>query len=361
MQITRLLIENFKGIDRREISFLEEGTNRPRPLTVLLGDNGSGKTTVLQAIALVLSLATGKTKKPPLLSWPGFMAERVSSRGPTRVELDVRIEQDELQATQELFSNWPNEERLTVPAVIRLSPPLLPHDIEVRLTYENGFVKAHRTSSPSGAVPDEFLLRGRSLIRDMAQVQPQWGAFSQRVGDVFWFDQNRNLTSVGNHEQHGLERLRESLVGWWGVHTSQRRNGTPDYLERLQKRFAEIFPGTTFEGLAPRSLDRAPSAADFYFLLKREGRVYDLAEMSSGEQAVFPLLYEFVWQNIARSVVLIDELELHLHPPQQQALLSALRHIGPDCQFIVTSHSPYLETVVPDEDEVRLPGGQRCL
>lgn len=52
MQITRLLIENFKGIDQLEISFLEEGTNRARPLTVLLGDNGSGKTTVLQAIAL---------------------------------------------------------------------------------------------------------------------------------------------------------------------------------------------------------------------------------------------------------------------------------------------------------------------
>jgi predicted ATPase len=114
-------------------------------------------------------------------------------------------------------------------------------------------------------------------------------------------------------------------------------------------------------GVEPRSVDRIPSAADSYFLIERQGRVYDLAEMSSGEQAVFPLLYEFVRQDIAHSVVLIDELELHLHPPQQQALLNALRRIGPDCQFIITSHSPYLETVVPDEDEVRLPGGQRCL
>ena len=360
MQITRLKIENFKGIDQLEISFLEEGTNRPRPLTVLLGDNGSGKTTVLQAIALVLSLATRKTEEPAGLAWPGFMAERVSSRGATRVEMDVRIDQEELRATQALFDNWPNEARLKFPAV--LSPELsLPPHMKVRLIYEKGTVKAHRILGSGSSVPDEFLLRGRSLLRDVVKVQPQWGNFSEEVGDVYWFDQNRNLASVGSNARNGLERLRESLVGWWGVHTSQRRNGTPDFLDRLQKRFAEIFPGTTFEGLAPRNLERAPSAADFYFLLKREGRIYDLAEMSSGEQAVFPLLYEFIWQNIARSVVLIDELELHLHPPQQQALLAALRKIGPDCQFIVTSHSPYLESVVPDEDEVRLPGGQRCL
>lgn len=359
MQITRLTIENFKGIDQLEISFLEEGTNRPRPLTVLLGDNGSGKTTVLQAIALVLSLATRKTEKPSDLSWPGFMAERVSSRGPTKVELDLRFEPDELQATQELYREWTRGRPPTFPGVVPPHPQL-PARSEVRLVYEGGSVW-----SSGGPLDDVWLglllCQGRAFIRDMVQVSPQWDVFSQRVGDVFWFDQNRNLTSFRSQGQHGPERLRESLVGWWGVHTSQRRSGTPDFLERLQKRFAEIFPGTTFEGLAPRNLERAPSAADFYFLLKREGRIYDLAEMSSGEQAVFPLLYEFVWQNIARSVVLIDELELHLHPPQQQALLAALRKIGPDCQFIVTSHSPYLESVVPDEDEVRLPGGQRCL
>jgi predicted ATP-binding protein involved in virulence len=83
--------------------------------------------------------------------------------------------------------------------------------------------------------------------------------------------------------------------------------------------------------------------------------------MSSGEQAVFPLIFEFTRQNIAKSIVLIDELELHLHPPQQQALLSALRKLGPDCQFIISTHSPYLEKAIPEEEEIRLPGGRRCL
>ena len=346
MQITRLHIENFKGIERLDLSFLEEGTDRPRPLTMLLGDNGSGKTTVLQAISLVLALATGKTKEASGLDWPGFMAERVASLGPTRVELGVRFEPDELLAIEKLYS-YGNDYNVLRPLVEALGLP------EHQLVYEEG-----RVDSLDGILE---VFRGRQFIRQMMRIHPPWRSFYERIGDVFWFDQNRSLMSLGREGEKGVGQLREFLVGWWGFHTSQRRTEASDYLGRLEKRFAEIFPGTSFVGIEPRNVDRAPSAADFYFLLKRGERVYDLAEMSSGEQAIFPLLYEFVRQDIAHSVVLIDELELHLHPPQQQALLNALRRIGPDCQFIVTSHSPYLETIVPDDAEVRLPGGQRCL
>jgi predicted ATP-binding protein involved in virulence len=106
--------------------------------------------------------------------------------------------------------------------------------------------------------------------------------------------------------------------------------------------------------------DSSPGA-DHYFIMEREGKKFDIAEMSSGEQAVFTILYEFVSNDIKNGIILIDELELHLHPPEQQALLAALRKIGPDCQFIITTHSPYIEGAIPDEHEIRLPGGRSCL
>jgi predicted ATP-dependent endonuclease of OLD family len=95
--------------------------------------------------------------------------------------------------------------------------------------------------------------------------------------------------------------------------------------------------------------------------MERDGKTYDIAEMSSGEQAVFTLAFEFVRLNIKRSIILIDELELHLHPPEQQMLLYALPKLGPDCQFIITTHSEYLTSAIPNEYEVRLEGGVRCL
>ena len=65
-----------------------------------------------------------------------------------------------------------------------------------------------------------------------------------------------------------------------------------------------------------------PSPSDYYFMLSDGNRTYDIEEMSAGEQAVFPMLFEFVRQRIRNSIVLIDEIDLNLHPPLAQALLA---------------------------------------
>ena len=160
----------------------------------------------------------------------------------------------------------------------------------------------------------------------------------------------------------GVEQLREYLVGWWAYYKSSFQDGQrKTYIKDLERRFAELFPGTRFLGTMPREGITAPSIRDFYFLLERDDRLYDLAEMASGEQAVFSLLYYFVLLNITRSIVLIDELELHLHPPAQQSLYAALPRLGPDCQFFITTHSEFLTGIIPGEREVRIRGGRLCL
>jgi hypothetical protein len=368
MKLKHVYIENFKGIRGGvRIDFASPPSPEPRQLTCLVGDNGSGKTTVLQAIALTLSLATRRTRTPAEFGWHGFLAERVSSLGPTHVELKVILDEQEVTLTQTLFKEWYDSHTVDWIQSHRIVPPS--EHREITLTYEAG-----RLSSPQGfGALNQFL--GRYYIKSLIQTQPDRRRLFSRLGDVFWFDQHRNLGSVmgGRGEgdpppptgwEAGVEQLREFLIGMWGYHTSPNRVAGKDYIEPLERYFTELFPGTRFRGLAPRENipGRGPQAPqDFYFLLEHDGKVYDLAEMPSGEQAVFPLVYEFVRLDIANSVVLIDELELHLHPPEQQALLGALRRIGPDSQFVITTHSPYLTGVIPDEEQVRLEGGRRCL
>ncbi|MEH1907928.1 AAA family ATPase [Nostoc sp.] len=48
-------------------------------------------------------------------------------------------------------------------------------------------------------------------------------------------------------------------------------------------------------------------------------------------------------------VVLIDEIELHLHPKWQREIIPALTRTFPNCQFIVTTHSPQILSQVKPE------------
>jgi predicted ATPase len=363
MKLTCAEIQNFKGLKSLTVDFEKNGVIQP--LTAFLGDNGSGKTTALQAIALTLSLATRRTPRIENFNWHGFLPERISSLGETHVRLKVTLDQSEVQATSQLFELW--KQSLT-PEQIREWDIVAPSQLtEITLELENG-----RLISPQGwAAVNQFL--GRYYIRWLSRRTSGLRDRYSELGDIFWFDQHRNLGAMLYDEregspdtlqregwQAGVEQLREFLVGWWGHHTTQQRRGR-DFIPPLEERFARVFPGTRFVGIMPRGDFTSPRANDFYFLLDRDSRIYDLAEMSSGEQAVFPLAYEFVRLNISRSIVLIDELELHLHPPEQQRLLASLPKIGPDCQFLITTHSEFLTSAIPNEYEVRLERGMRCL
>jgi energy-coupling factor transporter ATP-binding protein EcfA2 len=355
MKLRHASIRNFKGVRRLDLDLEPQA----RHVTCLLGDNGSGKTTVLQAIALLLSLATRRTRDPASFNWHGFLPERVDSLGPSSVELDVEFEPEELEAMATLFQQWYD----SLPGEWRQSHTIVPPGASPRVTlaYQSG-----KLSSPQGwSGVNQFL--GRYYIKALMKTDSSVRLRFRSVGDVFWFDQYRNLGSALTQDdqaveswQAGVTQYREFLVVNWAYHMSKQRGGK-DYIPDLERLFSRIFERTKFVGVRPREMGRTSGVEDSYFLLERDGKEFDVAEMSSGEQAVFPLIYEFVRLEIARSIVLIDELELHLHPPQQQALLAALPKLGPDCQFMISSHSSFLSEVVPAHAAVRLEEGALCL
>ena len=366
MKLATADIVNFKSLTNMPLDF--RGTSgKVQNLTCLVGDNGAGKTTLLQAIALVLSLATRRTRFADGFDWHGFLAERIGTMGRTRVELQVELTEREVALTTSLFHawydslapDWRESHRIVEPSDHR----------SVTLVYEQ-----NQLSSPQGqAAINQFL--GRYYIKALSKTDPDLRHHYRDLGDVFWFDQHRNLGSpsasrfaVGDAEgrppeswKAGVEQLRQFLVGWWGYHRSPNRSQGKDYIPELEEKFRAVFPDRRFVGLAPKEGAGSFGANDFYFLIEAQGRTYDLAEMSSGEQAVFPLVYEFVRMDITNSIVLIDELELHLHPPEQQRLLASLPRLGPSCQFVISTHSPYLTDAIPNEYEIRLEGGSRCL
>jgi predicted ATP-binding protein involved in virulence len=95
----------------------------------------------------------------------------------------------------------------------------------------------------------------------------------------------------------------------------------------------------------------------------------DLIELSSGEKSVLSLVIDIAMRlaiaNPSREnalegdgIILIDEIELHLHPQWHRQIIPALMATFPNCQFIVTTHSPQVVSQVKRENILILDNNQ---
>jgi predicted ATP-dependent endonuclease of OLD family len=102
MKVQSIHLKHFKQFREQSFDFTDPETGLAKNLIVLVGQNGSGKTSILQAIAAVLGNATGRLEKVGDLNWPGFNLELTGSnwRLPTEIKIDIEFSTAEIRATQ---------------------------------------------------------------------------------------------------------------------------------------------------------------------------------------------------------------------------------------------------------------------
>jgi predicted ATP-binding protein involved in virulence len=92
----------------------------------------------------------------------------------------------------------------------------------------------------------------------------------------------------------------------------------------------------------------------------------DVRQLSDGERSTLALVLDLA-QRLSQAcpdltdpikkgeaVVLIDELDLHLHPQWQRTIVDRLTRTFPRCQFIATTHSPQIVAAVEPEQVMLL-------
>jgi len=353
MHVRAIHLKYFKRFRERILDFADPETGRPRDLIVLVGGNGSGKSTVLQAIAAALGTATRRLESPDRLAWPGFDLALAGNawRTPYEATVTVQFSSEEIDATSSYFKSIPNL-AARADAVPPGSSPM------VELVLREGRVRA-------GNQAEYFQFRGREYAKQVLKFLPEGHDVFRRVGNVFWYTEYRNATSLTVEGENGEplhlneDLLRRRLADFMQFHLRigrgeyELRAGQRDFFAELERAYKTVFPNRAFEGPVPRS--GAEEVLDEpWFYLYDSAHQYEVSEMSGGERAIFPIIFDFANLNIHNSVILIDELELHLHPPLQQALIRALRGLGTNNQFVVTTHSDWVTQVVPPECVVRL-------
>jgi len=352
MKIQSLQLKYFKKFRSSPFDFTDRETGLARDIIVLIGMNGAGKTSLLQAIAATLGTATGRLKEPSDLEWVGFNYELLGSNwraSEPEVDIKVQFSSSELEAVRDFQQKLREMGR-------DLASPAGKHI--VNLKWRNGRVQADTAA-------ELFQFKGREYAKQLLRVRADGFSVFERVGTILWYTEQRTSTSLTTEDpDRKLEitedLLRDRLSKWRQFHQDigtrkipNLRPGQKDLYAEIERAYKAVFPERSFEGPVLReNADDILSEPWFYLY---DGRnQYEISEMSGGERAILPMLMDFASWNIHNSVILIDEIELHLHPPMQQALLRALPKLGTNNQFIITTHSDYVEQLVPEAYIIRL-------
>jgi predicted ATPase len=355
MKVQSVQLKYFKKFRNiPDLDFTNPETGLARDLILLVGKNGSGKTSILQAIAATLGVATGRLKSLSALDWMGYNYEILSNnwgRFEPEVNLQVQFSKPEIEAIKEFHSKL-----LEMGRNLPISPAES-HLVSLKWNWN-----AERVLADTDA--QFFQFKGREYAKQL--LRSEGFQVFERVGSVFWYTEQRTSTSLTTEDASQTleitnDILRDRLSKWRQFHQDlapggrikELRPGQKDLYAEIERTYQAVFPERNFSGPVPRE-EIADILSEPWFYLYDGKNQYEISEMSGGERAVFPILMDFANFNIHNSVILIDEIELHLHPPMQQALLRALPKLGNNNQFIITTHSDYVEQLVPDAYIVRL-------
>lgn len=127
------------------------------------------------------------------------------------------------------------------------------------------------------------------------------------------------------------------------------------YLHILKEALSSFLPGF-------KNLQLTKSDDENVFNIEKNGENLLIKQLSDGERGLFCLVMELSKRlsqanplldnpnKEGKAIVLIDELDLHLHPQWQRTIVENLTKTFPKCQFIATTHSPQIIPSVEPEN-----------
>ncbi len=343
MQIAYVKIENFRKIEKAELDFTDE-LGRVRDVTVLVGPCGAGKTTILDALAAAIGPSTELPATRP--AWT-LSPRTVVRQGAltTRVTCHLRFSPGEIEIARKL-GNWQDPIR-NVPEA---------SEVELVWTYPDsrgnfGYTEYFPTNS-------WMLLKARLWVARLLRTKWVDVSWFEQAGRIYYFDQQR--TGYGRTIRRDIRRIIEGLDSEEDM-AKQTTDPRTILLDLAVRATLPLAPGAVADDAfnriqecyaalcAPRQILGAYreelGTLDIHFSDGENEYGYEGA--SSGESMILQFLIGMISERVHRSIVLVDEVELHQHPVWQRRLLDMLPRVGKSNQIIATTHSAYLRDVLP--------------
>ncbi len=345
MWLSNVTLENIKCFEKIELSFAKTLESPYRWIT-LLGENGVGKSTILQAIGLLLA---GPEAAKELLPRPTGWVRNTSHLG----KLIAYIRQE--NGDQGKYSR--KQKKFSYTYFVtgdRPEIPLSPSDFvwtfpwTMVILEENTAVLNWLRANAFASNSKGWFAAGygsfRRLTRENKILIPSLSTLTRASNFSTQFDESSPLSSF---EQ-------------WIVHLDYRL--AKDKNDEQAQKMWQL--GTqAIAKLLPKNVEFAGiTDSVVYFLV--QGQKVPTANLSDGYRSVIAFAGDLIWRLLqafpdmadptqATGIVLIDELDIHLHPTWQRDIAGWLRTAFPNLQFIVATHGP-LVAIGAGEDALTL-------
>ncbi|WP_309895942.1 AAA family ATPase [Archangium sp.] len=345
MYLTRLRLKHIKLLAESDLSFVDSA-GQPRMWTVLLGDNGLCKSTILQCIAI----SAAGPKLGSALTRDASTLHRVDAREEATVEATF----------------VPSSERGWKTAHDR------PDSLRLawQVSSERSDVVADRGSRDTAELLDD-VRASKKGVEGWFVAGYGVGRFLPRPGEVSLPPDPRFDRLEGLFEKH------HKMLGtdFFGALQRDDSKQALAYSKALQTVLLSEKDGQKlFPMLSHLELRGQGGVQKLKHLLESRRMVLDLAgtelrlpatALSDGYQSMLAWLADLLGHAFLehgskaqpkdlRGIVLLDEIDLHLHPHWQRRIVPLLRHVFPHVQFIVTTHSPLVVAGVEAHEIIRL-------
>ena len=324
-----LEIENARCVANKQVLHLADSKGQPARWTLLVGDNGVGKTTLLQCLAWM---------RPVPYYQPGTVKQ---------IGIQPWLHDQDPPDMEKLFRDGAcytalQAEMVEIPSLDsrHLSTARVKTGITLAAV-NNKFADVQRTVNEPEKTVDPFVITysanrhmGNQNADELSKPEP---------GDLLQTDSTELIDAAGVLSQLDYSALKDN-------EKSKVR------LDSMKSALVHILP---FINVASDIDIRDPEEPGGRLRFRTRYGNVPLDGLSLGHRTVTAWIIDLAWRLVTRypestkpheepAVVLIDEIDLHVHPRWQRTIMKQLSDHFTNVQFVATTHSPLMITSMSD-------------
>lgn len=330
MYIKELTLTNFRGAANLTLNF-------DKKLNVLVGVNGAGKSSILDACAIMLSRLVSRIKTGRATGRSINVTDIRNSTSYAQLEIILRTDEYEEIDWSIHKERIGSNDRSRSHSLQKLAGYADVLQEQIKQTNGNANLPVLVYYPVNRAVVD-IPLRIRkkhsfellSTYEDSLTVAANFRTFFE------WFREREDIENEKKNSNRDFE------------YRDLQLQAVRQALSRFMPEFSNI------------RIRRSPLRMDVDKTINGSKTTLNISQLSDGEKCLMAMVGDIVRRMtianpqlsdplLGQGIILIDEIDLHLHPLWQRDVVSRLTETFPNCQFIISTHSPHIITHVKTE------------